>query len=197
MIRRPIANAWASSSSSSFSNSKSSQSSSSSSTTSSSPFGGDQFRSGETKSKLLELDVNIRALPWKLTLQIMRDTAAGMEYLHLHQPIIIHRDLKSQNLLLDKSWTTKVADFGISRVKGMTATMTRIGTPQWMAPEVLREEKYSEKADIWSYGVVLWELVTLRPPFDGVSPLAVIYNVANQLCFLFETQELLFVFEIH
>lgn len=50
----------------------------------------------------------------------------------------------------------------MSRVKFLTEKMTRVGTPQWMAPEVLRQESYSEKADVWSFGVVMWELITLR-----------------------------------
>jgi len=67
--------------------------------------------------------------------------------------------------LIDEKWNCKVADFGMSRVKFLTEKMTRVGTPQWMAPEVLRQESYSEKADVWSFGVVMWELITLRVSF--------------------------------
>jgi sterile alpha motif and leucine zipper-containing kinase AZK len=70
--------------------------------------------------------------------------------------------LQSHNILIDEKWNCKVADFGMSRVKFLTEKMTRVGTPQWMAPEVLRQESYSEKADVWSFGVVMWELITLR-----------------------------------
>jgi len=62
----------------------------------------------------------------------------------------------------------------------MTQTMTHVGTPQWMAPEVLREERYSESADVFSYGVVVWELVTKRMPWYKISPIRVVSMVAHQ-----------------
>eukprot|EP00164_Ancoracysta_twista_P009921 GFYU01014808.1.p1 GENE.GFYU01014808.1~~GFYU01014808.1.p1 ORF type:complete len:643 (+),score=128.23 GFYU01014808.1:145-2073(+) len=93
-------------------------------------------------------------------LSILQQTCRGMEYLHAAKPPIIHRDLKSQNLLLDEHFTIKVCDFGLSRSKETTATMTAIGTTQWAAPEVLRREKYSEKADVYSYGMILWEIMS-------------------------------------
>lgn len=61
----------------------------------------------------------------------MIDTCQGMYYLHSQPQPIIHRDLKSFNLLIDYSWTTKVSDFGSSRIKKQTETMTQVGTPQW------------------------------------------------------------------
>lgn len=92
---------------------------------------------------------------------------------------IIHRDLKSLNIFLDTDFTAKVGDFGVSRELG-THTMTSIGTAAWMAPETLREERYSEKADVWAFGVITWEMVTREVPFDGVSPLAIVSMVAHQ-----------------
>ncbi|EMS67697.1 Serine/threonine-protein kinase CTR1 [Triticum urartu] len=75
-----------------------------------------------------------------------RQEARGMNYLHTSIPTIVHRDLKSPNLLVDKNWTVKVADFGLSRLKLETflTTKTGKGTPQWMAPEVLRSEPSNE-----------------------------------------------------
>ncbi|POM70193.1 Serine/threonine protein kinase, partial [Phytophthora palmivora] len=90
-----------------------------------------------------------------------RDTALGMNYLHSFQPPILHRDLKSPNLLIDSSYALKISDFGLARVRAHFQTMTgNCGTTQWMAPEVLAAEKYTEKADVFSYGVVVWETVT-------------------------------------
>ncbi|KAK8671215.1 hypothetical protein V6N13_037817 [Hibiscus sabdariffa] len=95
--------------------------------------------------------------------------ARGMNYLHNCNPPIIHRDLKSSNLLVDKNWTVKVGDFGLSRLKHETYLSTKNGkgTPQWMAPEVLRSEPSDEKSDVYSFGVILWELATEKIPWDS------------------------------
>jgi len=104
------------------------------------------------------------------------DIVRGMNYLHHSSPPIIHRDLKSSNLLVDKNWIVKVADFGLSRLKRETflTTKTGKGTPQWMAPEVLRNEPSDEKSDVYSYGVILWELVTQKIPWENLNSMQVI-----------------------
>eukprot|EP00164_Ancoracysta_twista_P004633 GFYU01006260.1.p1 GENE.GFYU01006260.1~~GFYU01006260.1.p1 ORF type:complete len:506 (+),score=160.84 GFYU01006260.1:151-1668(+) len=109
------------------------------------------------------------------------DAARGMNYLHTFDPPVLHRDLKSLNLLVDKSLNVKVADFGLSRVKTLTTTMTgQIGTFHWMAPEVIAGEKYSEKADVYSYGIVLSELVTREPPYGEMNQMQIAYGVLNR-----------------
>lgn len=71
-------------------------------------------------------------------------------------------------------------DFGNSKIKKQTETMTQVGTPQWMAPEVLLGDKYSEKADIYSFGVVVWELATNEIPWDEINAVQVISKVAYE-----------------
>lgn len=120
------------------------------------------------------------SLSWSIRLKIMKDVAKGVAFLHGCSPPIIHRDLKSHNVLLDEHWNCKLCDFGLARLKSLNSDMSRVGTPQWMAPEVLREESYTESADVYSFGVLLWELVTLRAPFQDISPLRVIFLVAHR-----------------
>ncbi|KAF8394683.1 hypothetical protein HHK36_020900 [Tetracentron sinense] len=115
-------------------------------------------------------------LDWRRRVHIALDIARGINYLHHCNPPIIHRDLKSSNLLVDKNWTVKVGDFGLSRLKLETYLITKTGkgTPQWMAPEVLRNEPSDEKSDVYSYGVILWELVTEKIPWDNLNSMQVI-----------------------
>ncbi|KAE8884065.1 hypothetical protein PF010_g3547 [Phytophthora fragariae] len=109
-----------------------------------------------------------------------RDTALGMNYLHSFQPPILHRDLKSPNLLIDSSYALKISDFGLARVRAHFQTMTgNCGTTQWMAPEVLAAEKYTEKADVFSYGVVIWETITRQCPYEGLTQIQAALGVLN------------------
>ncbi|CAK4346108.1 unnamed protein product [Aphanomyces euteiches] len=86
-------------------------------------------------------------------LRFILHTAKGMSYLHNFEPPILHRDLKSPNLLVDCDYSVKISDFGLSRVK---------------APEVLGNEKYTEKADVFSFGILMWECLTGKCPYEGM-----------------------------
>lgn len=112
-------------------------------------------------------------------LNMAYDVAKGMNYLHRRNPPIVHRDLKSPNLLVDKKYTVKVCDFGLSRLKANTflSSKSAAGTPEWMAPEVLRDEPSNEKSDIYSFGVILWELATLQQPWGNLNPAQVVAAV--------------------
>ncbi|KAL6861759.1 hypothetical protein ACP4OV_017459 [Aristida adscensionis] len=115
-------------------------------------------------------------------LRMALDVARGMNYLHNCTPVVVHRDLKSPNLLVDKNWVVKVCDFGLSRMKHSTFLSSRstAGTAEWMAPEVLRNEPSDEKCDVFSYGVILWELSTLLQPWEGMNPMQVVGAVGFQ-----------------
>ncbi|XP_043452224.1 mitogen-activated protein kinase kinase kinase 21 isoform X1 [Prionailurus bengalensis] len=113
--------------------------------------------------------------------------ARGMLYLHEEAVVsILHRDLKSSNiLLLEKiehdnicNKTLKITDFGLAREWHRTTKMSAAGTYAWMAPEVIKSSLFSKGSDIWSYGVLLWELLTGEVPYRGIDGLAVAYGVA-------------------
>lgn len=110
-----------------------------------------------------------RKLTWvNDKLGIAANVANALVYLHSLTPPVVHRDLKSMNVLLTEEMQAKVSDFGLSRETSFDETMTSgVGTLLWTAPEVLRGERYSEKADIYSFGVILSELDTCLPPYSS------------------------------
>lgn len=125
-------------------------------------------------------------LTWKLRLGMAIDAATGILYLHSRSPPIIHRDLKSPNLLVDKHFTVKVGDFNLSkileeRIPG-TASANSMGgafNPLWLAPEVLRGDKATAASDIFSFGIVLFELLTWRLPWAGLSTFKIMQAVLS------------------
>ncbi|KAF9669439.1 hypothetical protein SADUNF_Sadunf14G0107700 [Salix dunnii] len=129
---------------------------------------------------LIHLSGQKKRLSWRRRLKMLRDICRGL--MCIHRMKIVHRDLKSANCLVNKQMTVKICDFGLSRV--MTDIPIRdsssAGTPEWMAPELIRNEPFTEKCDIFSLGVIMWELCTLNRPWEGVPPKKVVYAVANE-----------------
>jgi len=120
------------------------------------------------------------SVPLDLVLKLALDIAHGMQYLHSQG--ILHRDLKSENLLLGEDMSVKVADFGIScleshcgNAKGFT------GTYRWMAPEMIKEKHHTKKVDVYSFGIVLWELLTAMTPFDNMTPEQAAFAVCQKV----------------
>ncbi|XVF62251.1 hypothetical protein PTKIN_Ptkin08bG0202400 [Pterospermum kingtungense] len=112
-------------------------------------------------------------------LKVAIDVSKGMNY--LHQNNIIHRDLKTANLLMDENQVVKVADFGVARVQSQSGVMTaETGTYRWMAPEVIEHKPYDHKADVFSFGIALWELLTGELPYALLTPLQAAVGVVQK-----------------
>jgi len=122
------------------------------------------------------------ALTWSKCLGIALDVARGMNYLHSHTPPILHRDLKSLNILVDENWRGKVADFGMTRFQEEGTTMTQCGSPLWMAPEMIRNDPYDEKSDVYSFAICLWEMYTRKIPYRdlGLNPSHLVVKVVKE-----------------
>eukprot|EP00771_Trimastix_marina_P001927 gnl/Trimastix_PCT/3037.p1 GENE.gnl/Trimastix_PCT/3037~~gnl/Trimastix_PCT/3037.p1 ORF type:complete len:725 (-),score=71.40 gnl/Trimastix_PCT/3037:37-2076(-) len=134
------------------------------------------------RGSLFELLHSNIELSWELRMMMALDAALGMSYLHNMNPPLLHRDLKSQNLLVDDTLVVKVADFGVSRFdEPIAATMTFAGTPLWTAPELYSCDvrRFGLPADVYSYGITLWELVTRQIPFGHLRPIQVISEVVR------------------
>ena len=90
---------------------------------------------------------------------------------HIHDRKILHRDLKGQNIFLTSKGIVKIGDFGIAKVLASTMQNARtvVGTPYYLSPEIVQSRPYNFKSDMWSMGVILYELCALKPPFDAPS----------------------------
>lgn len=110
-----------------------------------------------------------RKLAFKIVIQLALDLARGLSYLHSQK--IVHRDVKTENMLLDKTRTVKIADFGVARVEASNPNdMTgETGTLGYMAPEVLNGNPYNRKCDVYSFGICLWEIYCCDMPYPDLS----------------------------
>jgi len=131
-----------------------------------------EFVKGITLKHLVEQD---QLLPTPVALRIAKQMCAGLAA--AHEVGVIHRDIKPQNIIIEPTGGLKIMDFGIARLtqdRGMTATGTVVGTPDYMSPEQARGLALDFRSDIYSMGVVLFEIFTGTLPFEGDTPIAVV-----------------------
>ena len=111
---------------------------------------------------------------------IMKDVISAVYFLHNMSKKIIHRDIKPENVLLDQNNRAKLTDFGWSNyIEGNEKRTTVCGTPVYLAPEVINNIGYDERVDIWCIGILLFELIVGRPPFDGDTEQKIRYNIVK------------------
>lgn len=121
--------------------------------------------------------IQVTKMPLKQQVLYAHQLAQGMNYLHTSNPIILHRDLKPANLLIDNAGTLKISDFGLAKVRSKLPgnltdeyTMTgETGSYRFMAPEVYRHEDYTETVDVYSYAMILYNLMDGRPPWPHLN----------------------------
>ena len=116
---------------------------------------------------------------WAMTI------AQGMVYLHSAKPFpIVHCDLNTNNVLVNRDGNVKITDFGLSKVKHssrMSRQTGMTGTVNYASPEVIRGSKFSEASDVFAYGVILWELLTRRIPWEDLNEYQIVFQMTSQL----------------
>jgi len=115
-------------------------------------------------------------------LNVIYGIVSGM--VHLHEERIIHRDLAARNILLDRNMDAVVADFGLSRavvdVGSGNVTSSNVGPLKWMAPECLQNHKYSQKSDVFAFGVVCYEVIMRKDPWENLTPVLAAMGVIQR-----------------
>jgi serine/threonine-protein kinase len=135
-----------------------------------------EYMEGTTLHSLLAQN---RVLQPEQIIQISRQVCKGLDYAHSHH--IIHRDIKPANIMLTPDGTVKIMDFGIAKAGGgMTSTGQVLGTPNYMSPEQVKGKVLDGRSDLFSFGVLLYEMVTGEKPFVGQNVTTIIYKIVHE-----------------
>ncbi|TYH47900.1 hypothetical protein ES332_D10G030800v1 [Gossypium tomentosum] len=132
---------------------------------------------GSLRAYLHKLDH--KSLPLQKIIAIALEVARGMEYIHSQG--VIHRDLKPENILIDEEFHLKIADFGIACEEAHCDLLADDpGTYRWMAPEMIKRKPYGRKVDVYSFGLILWEMVAGTIPYEDMNPIQAAFAVVNK-----------------
>ncbi|XVF27634.1 hypothetical protein REPUB_Repub14bG0125100 [Reevesia pubescens] len=135
---------------------------------------------GSLRAYLHKLDQ--KSLPLPKLIAIALEVARGMEYIHSQG--VIHRDLKPENVLINEEFHLKIADFGIACEEAYCDLLADDpGTYRWMAPEMIKKKSYGRKVDVYSFGLMLWEMVAGTIPYEDMNPIQAAFAVVNKVCF--------------
>ena len=130
-----------------------------------------------SKGQLYSIIKRLKRLDQRTAAQYMREVISAIKYLHTRNPPIIHRDIKPENILLDQEGRCKLADFGWSNFEeGNKFRETYCGTPEYLAPEMVTKSGHNESVDIWALGVLLFEMLTGRTPFNFTGDRIQLFN---------------------
>lgn len=121
-----------------------------------------------------------QSLPLQKLIAVSLDIARGMEYIHSQG--VIHRDLKPENVLICEDFHMKIADFGIACEEAYCDLLAEDpGTYRWMAPEMIKRKSYGRKVDVYSFGLMLWEMVSGTIPYEEMTPIQAAFAVVNKV----------------
>ncbi len=135
-----------------------------------------EFIEGKTLAELLQ---EHRVLPVEQVIAITRNICAGLDF--AHNKGIVHRDIKPANIMVTPDGTAKIMDFGIAKVSGsLTSTGQVLGTPNYMSPEQVKGRQLDGRSDLFSLGVMLYEMLTGEKPFMGQGVTTIIYKIVNE-----------------
>ena len=130
-----------------------------------------------SKGQLYSIIKRLKRLDQRTAAQYMREVISAIKYLHTRNPPIIHRDIKPENILLDQEGRCKLADFGWSNFDdGNKFRDTYCGTPEYLAPEMITKSGHNESVDIWALGVLIFEMLTGRTPFNFTGDRIQLFN---------------------
>ncbi|CAM8893645.1 unnamed protein product [Rhodiola kirilowii] len=120
-----------------------------------------------------------KTLPLLKIVGVALDIARGMEFIHAQG--VIHRDLKPENILIDQEFRMKIADFGIACEEAFCdALADDPGTYRWMAPEMIKHKSYGKKVDVYSFGLILWEMISGSVPYEDMTPIQAAFAVVSK-----------------
>lgn len=119
-----------------------------------------------------------KQLTWKLRLEMLSQIATGMIFLHFTSGCV-HGDLRSPNIFVDQGWQAKIGDFGFAKKLGGAAAVpaSKTTNPRWLAPEVAMNSNQSREADVYSFAIIMWEMLTWQKPFEDMKSVQVCYQV--------------------